>query len=77
MKNDTHEQMIAAFQEYFKHHDRFEYHDVIDAGKRARVCLLKIRDLITIRRKEIMDRREALRATRSGKPGRPRKIHNG
>lgn len=66
--------MIAAFQEYFKWQDRFEYRGSDEAGIKARYWLSEIRNEASIRRVEIQGKREARKKTRKGKLGRPPKI---
>ena len=71
---DTHEKLFAAFQEYCKFHDKFEWNDVDYAGHKARIFLAKIRALARERRKEIMDKRHRLKESRNGRNGRPPKV---
>jgi hypothetical protein len=66
--------MIAAFQEYFKWQDRFEYRGSDEAGIKARFWLSEIRNEASTRRKEIQDKREERKAARKGKLGRPPKV---
>lgn len=66
--------MIAAFQEYFKWQDRFEYRGSDEAGIKARYWLSEIRNEASIRRVEIQTKREDRKLTRKGKLGRPPKI---
>jgi hypothetical protein len=56
-ETDTTEQLIRAFQEYFKWNDRFEYKESDDAGIKARNALHDIRKLAFTRRQEIQDKR--------------------
>jgi DNA primase catalytic subunit len=74
MATDTHDKMIAAFQEYFKWQERFEYKNSDEAGIKARFWLSEIRNEASIRRKEIQDKREQKRIARNGKVGRPPKL---
>jgi DNA primase catalytic subunit len=74
MATETHDKMIAAFQEYFKWQDRFEYKNSDEAGIKARFWLSEIRNEASIRRKEIQDKREQKRIARNGKVGRPPKL---
>ena len=39
MATDSHDQMIEAFQKYFKWQERFEYHGSDEAGIKARFWL--------------------------------------
>jgi hypothetical protein len=73
MSTDSHDKMIAAFQEYFKWQDRFHYRNSDDAGIKARNALSIIRDQASIRRKEIQELRKERRKLREGKNGRPLK----
>jgi hypothetical protein len=66
--------MIAAFQEYFKWQDRFEYKGSDEAGIKARYWLSEIRNEASVRRVEIQDKRTARKESRKGKLGRPPKI---
>lgn len=74
MTTNTHDEMIAAFQEYFKWQDRFEYRKSDEAGAKARLCLARIRNLANSRRDEIQAIRKERKAARNGKNGRPLKI---
>jgi hypothetical protein len=74
VSTDSHDKMIAAFQEYFKWQTRFEYDSSLEAGKKARHWLSEIRRQASIRRVEIQEKRKVYRKTRSGMVGRPRKI---
>ena len=74
MTTDSHDKMIAAFQEYFKWQDRFEYRGSDEAGIKARYWLSEIRNEASTRRKEIQDKREERKAARKGKLGRPPKV---
>ena len=74
MTTESHDKMIAAFQEYFKWQDRFEYRGSDEAGIKARFWLSEIRNEASTRRKEIQDKREERKAARKGKLGRPPKV---
>ena len=74
MSSDSHDKMIAAFQEYFKWQDRFEYRGSDEAGIKARFWLSEIRNEASTRRKEIQDKREQRKLARKGKLGRPPKV---
>ena len=74
MTTDSHDKMIAAFQEYFKWQDRFEYRGSDEAGIKARYWLSEILNEASTRRKEIQDKREERKAARKGKLGRPPKV---
>ena len=73
MSSESHDEMIRAFQEYFKWQERFEYRGSDEAGIKARFWLAEIRRQAHIRRKEIMEKREQRRIARNGKVGRPKK----
>jgi hypothetical protein len=77
MATDAHDRMIAAFQEYFKWQTRFEYEFSDEAGIKARNALSEIRNQASIRRVEIQEKRKSRQHLRTGKPGRPKKIHKG
>jgi hypothetical protein len=66
--------MIAAFQEYFKWQERFEYKGSDEAGIKARYWLSEIRNQASTRRVEIQEKREARKKTRKGIIGRPPKV---
>ena len=74
MSTDSHDKMIAAFQEYFKWQERFEYKGSDEAGIKARYWLSEIRNEASKRRIEIQDKREARKKTRKGIKGRPPKL---
>jgi len=74
MSTDSHDEMIEAFQNYFKWQDRFEYHNSDEAGIKARFYLSEIRRCASIRRTEIQDKRQERKAARKGKVGRPSKV---
>lgn len=74
MSSESHDKMIAAFQEYFKWQDRFEYRGSDEAGIKARYWLSEIRNEASKRRMEIQKKREERKLARNGKPGRPPKI---
>ena len=74
MSTDSHDNMIHAFQEYFKWQTRFEYTGVDEAGIKARYWLSEIRNQASIRRTEIQNKRKDRRTARNGKTGRPRKL---
>jgi hypothetical protein len=69
--------MIAAFQNYFKWQERFEYKDSDEAGIKARYWLSEIRNEASKRRVEIQDKRQERKKSRKGMLGRPPKIHKG
>lgn len=73
MSTESHDEMINAFQEYFKWQDRFEYHNSDEAGIKARFWLSEIRNQASKRRVEIQDKRKERRAARKGMVGRPKK----
>ena len=74
MTTESHDKMIAAFQEYFKWQDRFEYKGSDEAGIKARFWLSEIRNEASKRRLEIQAKREERKKTRKGKLGRPPKV---
>ena len=74
MSTESHDNMIEAFIEYFNAQTRFEYDQSEAAGLRARYWLSQIRKEAFTRRAEIQNKRKQIRASRKGKPGRPRKI---
>jgi len=74
MSTDSHDRMIAAFQEYFKWQDRFEYHGSEEAGIKARFWLSEIRNEASKRRIEIQAKREQRKEARKGMIGRPKKL---
>ena len=74
MTTESHDKMIAAFQEYFKWQDRFEYKGSDEAGIKARFWLSEIRNEASKRRVEIQTKREERKKTRKGKLGRPPKV---
>jgi DNA primase catalytic subunit len=73
MATDSHDDMIKAFQNYFKWQDRFEWRGSDEAGIKARFWLSEIRRHASQRRKEIQEKREERRIARNGKVGRPKK----
>jgi len=75
MSTESHDEMINAFQEYFKWQDRFEYHNSDEAGIKARFWLSEIRNQASKRRVEIQDKRKERRAARKGMVGRPKKTN--
>jgi len=74
LTTESHDKMIAAFQEYFKWQDRFEYKGSDEAGIKARFWLSEIRNEASKRRVEIQTKREERKKTRKGKLGRPPKV---
>jgi len=74
MTTESHDKMIAAFQEYFKWQERFEYKGSDEAGIKARYWLSEIRNEASTRRIEIQEKREERKLARKGKLGRPPKI---
>ena len=74
MSTDSHDRMIAAFQEYFKWQERFEYKGSDEAGIKARYWLSEIRNEASLRRTEIQDKRQKRKEARKGMLGRPKKI---
>jgi hypothetical protein len=74
MSTESHDEMIAAFQEYFKWQERFEYKGSDEAGIKARFWLSEIRNQASKRRVEIQEKREERKLARKGKLGRPPKV---
>jgi len=74
VSTESHDKMIAAFQEYFKWQERFEYKHSDEAGIKARFWLSEIRNEASKRRVEIQEKREARKLARKGKLGRPPKL---
>jgi uncharacterized protein YggL (DUF469 family) len=74
MTTESHDKMIAAFQEYFKWQERFEYKGSDEAGIKARYWLSEIRNLASTRRTEIQAKREQRKLARKGQLGRPPKL---
>lgn len=74
MATDSHDKMIAAFQEYFKWQTNFEYRGSDEAGIKARFWLSEIKKQVSNRRNEIQAKREARREARKGMIGRPPKL---
>ena len=74
MTTEAHDKMIAAFQEYFKWQERFEYKGSDEAGIKARYWLSEIRNEASTRRVEIQEKREERKLARKGKLGRPPKV---
>ncbi len=74
MSSESHDKMIAAFQEYFKWQERFEYKGSDEAGIKARYWLSEIRNEASTRRTEIQAKREERKQARKGMIGRPKKI---
>jgi hypothetical protein len=74
MATDSHDEMIEAFQNYFKWQERFEYHGSDEAGIKARFWLSEIRKHASTRRLEIQDKRQERKEARKGMVGRPSKV---
>ena len=74
MTTEAHDKMIAAFQEYFKWQERFEYKGSDEAAIKARYWLSEIRNEASTRRVEIQEKRKQRKAARKGKLGRPPKV---
>ena len=73
MSTDAHDEMIEAFQEYFKWQTTFEYGRAQSnlAGTKARKALSRIRNAASTRRIEIIDKQKARKERRGGRAGRP------
>jgi hypothetical protein len=76
MSTDSHDQMIEAFQNYFKWQERFEYHGSDEAGIKARFWLSEIRRHASTRRLEVQNKRQERKEARKGMVGRPSKVSN-
>jgi hypothetical protein len=74
MATDSHDQMIEAFQKYFKWQERFEYHGSDEAGIKARFWLSEIRKHASQRRLEVQEKRAERKLARKGQVGRPKKV---
>jgi len=74
LTTESHDKMIAAFQEYFKWQERFEYRGSDEAAIKARYWLSEIRNEASKRRVEIQEKREERKLARKGKLGRPPKV---
>ena len=74
MTTEAHDKMIAAFQEYFKWQEKFEYKGSDEAGIKARYWLSEIRNEASTRRVEIQEKREQRKESRKGMIGRPPKV---
>jgi hypothetical protein len=74
LTTEAHDKMIAAFQEYFKWQERFEYRGSDEAAIKARYWLSEIRNEASTRRVEIQEKREERKLARKGKLGRPPKV---
>jgi hypothetical protein len=74
LTTEAHDKMIAAFQEYFKWQERFEYKGSDEAAIKARYWLSEIRNEASTRRVEIQEKREERKLARKGKLGRPPKV---
>jgi len=74
LTTEAHDKMIAAFQEYFKWQEKFEYKGSDEAGIKARYWLSEIRNEASTRRVEIQEKREQRKESRKGIIGRPPKV---
>lgn len=74
MSTDSHDRLIAAFQNYFIWQNRFEYGKSDRAGTAAGYWLRQIRIESDNRKKEILAERKLRKKARNGKMGRPRTI---
>jgi hypothetical protein len=66
-RDNTHDKLILAFQEYFKWQSKFENKGSDESGIKSRNALLEIRKLCTLRRNEIQEARQKRRALRNSK----------
>ena len=71
---DTHDELIQAYQEYFKWVQKFTYGSSDAAGIKARYWLSEIRRLASDRRTEIQLIRQERKESKKGKLGRPPNI---
>lgn len=71
--NDSHDEMIKAFQEYSKYNLIFVQNKTEVSHIKARFWLSEIRRQARIRRKEIKDQYVEIKKARNGKVGRPSK----
>jgi hypothetical protein len=71
---DTHDELIQAYQEYFKWAQKFTYGSSDAAGIKARYWLSEIRRLASDRRTEIQLVRQERKESKKGKLGRPPNI---
>ena len=71
---DTHDELIQAYQEYFKWAQKFTYSTSDAAGIKARYWLSEIRRLASDRRTEIQLVRQERKESKKGKLGRPPNI---
>lgn len=71
---DTHDELIQAYQEYFKWVQKFTYSGSDAAGIKARFWLSEIRRLASTRRDEIQLMRQDRKTAKKGKLGRPPKV---
>lgn len=74
MTTESHDELIKAFQEYFKWQEKFYYGGSDMAGIKARFWLSEIRNQASIRRNEIQEERQNRKESKKGKLGRPPKI---
>jgi len=74
MTTKSHDDMIEAFQNYFKWQERFEYHNSDEAGIKARFWLSEIRKHASTRRLEVQNKRQERKEARKGMVGRPSKV---
>ena len=74
MSTDSHDEMIEAFQNYFKWQERFEYKESDEAGIKARFWLSEIRKHASTRRLEVQNKRQERKEARKGMVGRPSKV---
>ena len=65
---DTHEQLMLAFREYFRHNEKWEGGTSDEAGMKARNALAIIRVLASDRRKELQIlRKERMKQVRANR----------
>jgi hypothetical protein len=73
-QEDTHEKLIKACMEYLNYHGRFTDKGGDEVGSRARLYLKELKNLCSLRMKEIQIERKRRREIRNGKNGRPKNI---
>jgi hypothetical protein len=73
-QEDTHEKLIKVCMEYLNYHNRFSDKGGDESGSRARLHLKELKNLCSLRMKEIQNERKRRREIRNGKNGRPKNI---
>lgn len=67
IQDDTHDRLVKAFIEYSRWNERFERYGYYRSSVEARQHLRAIRDLATVRRKEINVRRKEIHGDKKSK----------